>query len=527
MADKQIFEDKRSMLEKLNTGLLMMGIQRSIDDAAYYVIDQQTFSHKAINTKHTYSSEVARVLDDIKFTVGLAKEIQSSITIGEKIYEPEDQVAYYNGVLYTLVHSLKDKVIQLLAVMFSEEQLSKAYEDLKSAKVKKFLDKNKELLKKIEIYENLELWLDTAKGPIGKTLNRRNDYHHYQNRQQFNKNMQNLKTARLMQQPSTQTELTDYGKKKMRALEEESLKKIKDDNAVFQTEVFEAISTNIEDVSKKLIDFYKITTDQVELATIGVDYTNFLASLKIENKTSKDKIQPEVQPMIDIFVTNMDQDIKDEIIAVYLVGSCTRGDFVPGSSDINFYVITKNYSTSFDNEMPVTLIVLSEGDLKSSEHKKDRFIIWSDGLLVRGAGCIFEDSEFPKPGIALCLLLNRGVIEKLELLQQEVEKLTNPTDLELRLFSLKVVRLMMDYDYGVAMSNRPLYTTNRKEKIAHTKVVFPNEHRTDILEQIYYGGMVTQPDMKLLIDAFLENARSTYAHLLKIESEMLNKGLAK
>jgi len=523
MESPEVESESKSKLDQLDSGLLILGIKRSIKDAAYYVIDQQTFGHKALDTKHTYSSEVVRVLDDLKLTVGLVKEIDEPKTIDGKIYQPEDQIAYYNGVLYALIHSLKDKLIQLLAVMFAEDQLPKAYKDLESAKVKKFLDKNAELLKKIGIYEQLEIWLDSAEGPVGETLRRRNDYHHYQNRQQLGKDLQNLKLARLMQQPNPQAALTDYGKKKMQELEGESLKKIKGDNAVFRKSVLDAAVASIEAISEKLITYYKIPTDPVELVKVGAEYTGFLSSLEIKNKTDKNKIQPEVQEMVNAFVKDADQDIKEEILAMYLVGSSARGDFVPGSSDINFYVITKNYSKAFDNEMPVTLIIISEADLLTDAHKKDRFIVWSDGLLMRGKDYRFDEKEFPKPGIALCLLLNRGIIEKLEEFKREIEELKDPTTLDLRLFSLKTVRLMLDYDYGVAMSNRPLYTASRKEKIAHTKTAFPNEYRTEILEKIYYGARIDQDDLRKLIDAYLENARSTYEHLLTVEKEMLKK----
>lgn len=520
--DKQSqgFQDLRSNLEKLDSGLLMMGIKRSVDEAAYYVIEQQTFGHKALQTRHTYSSEVARVLDDVKLTVGLMDEIDGPKTIGGKLYQPEAQIAYYNGALYTLVHSLKDKIVQLLAVMFTEDQLPKAYKDLDSAKVKKFLDKNEALLKEIGIYHELEIWLDSANGPIGKTLRRRNDYHHYQNRQQLNKDLQNLKTARLMQQPDPQARLTDYGKQRMVELETESLERIKQENKKFQAEVLGAITENIEFLAQKLISHYRIPTDPTELTKIGADYTTFLSSLKIVNRTSKDKIQPKAQTMVDEFIKTLPKEIRGEVISIYLAGSAARGDVTPGSSDLNFYVITKNYSHTFESELPVTLTVLSKNDLFSAEHKKERFILWSDGLCIEGKEFKFDEKEFPQPGTALCLLLNRGVIEKLEQLQEEIKNLSNPNPLNLRLFTLKVVRTMMDYDYGVAMSNRPLYTPNRKEKIAHTRVAFPNDYRTNLLEKVYLGARLSKEDTEKLIDVYLENARSTYAHLLDIEKKL-------
>jgi hypothetical protein len=512
-------KDIRSNLEKLDQGLLMLGIKRSVDEGQYYAIDRQTFGHHALQTRHTYSSELLRVLNDLSFTAQLAREVSESKETDRRVYEQEDQILYYNGTFYALVHSLKDKLIQLLAVMLTEKQLPKAYKDLKQASVSKFLKYNESILKAIGIYEGVGVWRDQSDGLIGKTLRRRNDYHHHQNRQQLNKDLQDLKTARLMQQPNNQVQLTDYGKQKMLSLEESSLRKIKEDNIKYHTDVLKEITDNIEEISSKLIDHFKIPADQAELGKIGVEYTDFLASLKIKNNTNTVKIQPEAKTMIDVFVQNFGQNIEDQILAIYLVGSCARGEFIPGSSDINFYVITKSYSHLFDNEMPVTLTVLSEEDLLSDDHKKDRFIIWADGLLMSGKAYTFDEKEFPKPGVELCLLLNRGILDRLQGFKEEFDKLKNPTNIELRLFTLKVARMMLDYDYGVAMSNRPFYTANRKEKIAHTKIEFPDEYRTKILEKIYYGARIAPSDLKKLIEVYIESAQSSYAHLLKLEAE--------
>jgi hypothetical protein len=163
--------------------------------------------------------------------------------------------------------------------------------------------------------------------------------------------------------------------------------------------------------------------------------------------------------------------------------------------------------------------ILTEKDLMSETHQKDRFIIWSDGLLLKGKPIKFNEKDFPKPGMALCMLLNKGVVEKLKSLQDELRSLIDPTELELRLFSLKAVRIMMDYDYGVAMSNRPMFTASRKEKLIHTKNVFPGGRRTDMLAQIYYGAKVNVENLSKLIDAFLESAQPSYEHMLNVLNE--------
>ena len=139
------------------------------------------------------------------------------------------------------------------------------------------------------------------------------------------------------------------------------------------------------------------------------------------------------------------------------------------------------------------------------------------------AGKVFEfkATDFPKPGALLCLLLNQGFIEVLEMLKTEITNLQNPSIPQLREYSLKMIKIIMDYDFGVAMSNRPFYTASRKRKIDYTKEVFPTERRTFIVEQIYNGGIIKHEDFSVFIDVFLENARMSYQNLLAIEAKCL------
>jgi hypothetical protein len=112
-------------------------------------------------------------------------------------------------------------------------------------------------------------------------------------------------------------------------------------------------------------------------------------------------------------------------------------------------------------------------------------------------------------------------MEELEALKDEVSILENPDVSVLRGYSIRMAKIMMDYDFGVSMSNKPFYAASRKKKIAYTKETFPLERRTLLLEQIYNGGVVKQEDFSILIDGFLENARKSFEKLLAIEKKIL------
>ena len=80
----------------------------------------------------------------------------------------------------------------------------------------------------------------------------------------------------------------------------------------------------------------------------------------------------------------------------------------------------------------------------------------------------------------------------------------------------------MDWDFGVAMANKPYYTASRNGKLKYTKEAWPNERRTTTLEQLYNGNAtIRQKDFPLLIDVFLENAKPNYQKLLDVEKDIL------
>lgn len=514
--------DTRTSLEKLNSGLLMLGVKHEMDEPEYHVLGRQTFTHHAIQSQHTYSSEVLRVLNELKLTTALLSETEDRKEVEGVVFEPEEVITYYSGVFFDLVHQLKDKLFQLIAAMTIDlnEPLKTRYRDLSSKQIQKFLEANKEKLAELGIFDLLATWRK-EEGPIGITLYRRTQHHHKRSRLQLNQDFQQLKMSRYMLGPLASSRLTEYGRQRMTEIGQASFKKLKDETADKQRKTISAIEANLNSIADKLAAGYNVPTDQLEQTKIGAAYTEHLGSLKVpDNEASKTKIQSELNPMIDA-ILKLATDLGDRLVSVYLVGSVGRSEFIPGVSDINFYVITKDHKpVTFDSEMPVTLVVLSEEDFLSPAHQKDRFIVWSDGVLLTGKEFTFSDKDFPKPGTLLTLLLNRDVIERLEAMKAEIASLQKPTVLQLRLHGIKMARVMLDYAFGVAMANKPFYSTSRKKKLEYAKEAFPNDRLLLTLEQIYFKGIVKQEDFTLIIDAFLKNNRKNYEKMLEIEKEV-------
>jgi predicted nucleotidyltransferase len=518
--------DSQSNLQKLNIGLLLLNTKREMEEPGYTAINRISFGRLTVEKRHSYSSDLERALNELRLTSHLLSEVSDKKITSNRTYEPEEIINYYSGNFFDITHQIKDKLLRMIAVISTEPPFEKAYKEPKKVSVEGFLKRHEPLLKEIGIYELLEEWGESSNLPISITLKKRTQHHHLLSRLQLNKEFQDVKMSKIMLGPENYDRLYDYGKKRMQKLGEESFKKFRDDIIAKQSTTTTAIENNLEEISKKLIEYFKIPIKLEELAKIANAYNDFLGSFKIKNETDKSKIIGSVKAMVDGMVNIAKEHFKEEkIVSIYLVGSCARGEFLPKVSDINLIIITNEVTRPiFKTKEFIEAIFISEKDFLSEEYKKIRFICWSDGILLEGKEFSFSEKDFPRPGIFLCLLLNRDFIEKLKTLKEEISLLKNPSVDMLRDYSLKVVKIMMDFDFGVAMSNKPFYTASRKKKISYTKEVFPEQLRPITLEQIYYEGVVKQTDFPILIDTYLESMESKYEKLINIGREATEPG---
>lgn len=514
-------------LAQLARGLLLMNIQKEMDEPGYTPIDRITRNRWVVQRRQEYCSDIERVLDEAKLTINLQREVQKETKVGEKLYQPEEIISYYNGIFLEQVHQLKDKLFRMVSFLLLVPEIAQDNQkkDPKKLDYKPFLDKNKEKLTEAGIFDLLSQW---GSGNLAKALDKRTSHHHRVSTLRLNEDFQKIKMSRMMLNPLTSNQLTEYGKKRMVEIGEEAYNKWRKELVDKQQEIINEIEQNIEMISEKLISHFKIPAKPAEGASIVNNYMEFLASMDIHNEANMTKIPPDLKPLIDGFLEIAENEIGGTLhlpYSAYLVGSCARGEFIPGCSDINLYFIfDADTNTNLSKSNPlVNLVFLSKKQFLSDAHKKDRFICWSDGVLLHGEGFKIDKKDFPKPGSLLCLLLNRGFIEKLEEIRTEVAALKNPDKDSLRQYSVKMVKIMLDFDFGVAMSNKPFYTASRKGKISYTKESWPNERRTNTFEQIYYKGIIRQEDFPMVIDTFLENARKNYQKLLDVETEIVKE----
>lgn len=519
--DEKIIESK---LSQLSRGLLLLNLKREMDESAYSAMGRITKNRKVIQRRQEYCSEIERVINEAKLTTHLLSTANNEIVVRDKTYPIEELMAYYNGVFLDQVHQLKDKLLRMISLILlvPETAQDSQKKDPKEVKFAPFMRKYQEDLRKVGIFELLSEW---GSGNLEIALSKRTHHHHFVSRLRLNDDFLKIKMSRMMLNPLEPVQLSEWGKKRMMEIGDQSFKKWRQEIVEKQENTIKEIENNIENVAEKIVGYFNMPVKPKEVAEIINDYSEFLSSLDIKNKASINKVPKHLKDLIDVFIDIGKKGFSYKLRSVYLVGSCPRGEFIPGSSDINLYIILNNegvVSINHIQDPALNVTFITYKALMSEEHKKDRFICWSDGVLVYGQEIKFDKKEFPKPGTLLCNLLNKGFIEELEKLRTEVLALKNPSAKILRKYSLKVIKIVMDFDFGVAMANKPFYTASRREKIEYTKAAWPTERRTITLEQIYKDNVsIRKDDFPMLIDTFLKNAKPNYEKLLAVEAEIL------
>lgn len=517
--------DNQSSLNKLCTGLLLLDVEKSVKEPGYEAIDRLTRHRSIMQRQYQYAQDLKRALTEAKLTSKLLSIVETGVSIDEKPFEAEDLIIYYEGIFLDCIHQIKDKVLRLVWWMLQEESTQKKQrlEEVEKIKLSSF-SQYKALLEKAEIYKLLEEWNQDSSSGISVVLRKRTQHHHFTSNLQLDSDFQNIKMSKIMLSPVSITQLSEYGKTRMKEIGEEAYTKWRGDVIKKQTETLGKIEENINSIAEQLINFYKIPTDPKAHAEIINKFTEIQKKFDIVNKTSVEKISPDLSELIKLFVSHIKQYFKDHLVSVYLVGSVPRGEYIPGSSDINFIVITdidmKNPAPT-RAEPVLSVSFFSEKEFLSTEAKKYRFICYSDGVLITGKKMIFDRNEFPKPGAFLALLLNEGFIDELEQINNEVKELKKPAAKTLRTYSLKAVKIMLDFQFGVAMTNKPFYTASRQEKVQYLKEMFPTVQRQTLtFENIYLRGIIKQEDFPMVIDTFLGNAKKNYEKLKQIEKDI-------
>jgi len=517
--EQENIPDERSALEKLNAGLLTQYFHRQIDEAAYAVLDRITFGHQVLQDRHSYGGEVQRVITELKITASLVKNIneESELEIDGKTIHSEELITYYVGIFFGLVHQAKDKLLRLIDLMAAADDLKKPYEGVKKMKPSHLLKKHDEIIDGIGVRELVSEWKDDGAGSITVILRKRTQHEHFKSTVQLDKDFQNIRSARTVLGPALSANLNAEGVAYMKKLASESFVKYKADVVSKQADALSVIQENINQVAEKLIAYFQVPESYEEQARLTNEWLDHQKSMEVVNKASLNKFADTKVVTLDS-LKDLANSFGEEMISTYGVGSVFRDEFVGGTSDINLIVITKTVELEKDSEMPVTIKLIPQDKFLDEDHKKDRFIIYSDGTLIAGVEQKLKSSDFPKPGAELAHLLNKDSIGKLEEIQKDVETNGFVNNIEARLIQIKAVKIMMDQVFGVAISNKPFYTASRQEKFKYINIVFKDQNfMTPMIAMYYVKRMILSKDEFLkLLELMLVQSRKNFQKISDI-----------
>ena len=147
----------KSNFEKLKVGCLMRSIQKVNSEPQNIAIGQVSKELRSLQRQSEYTNEIERVLKELRLTTQFIAETKGN-KLSERIgINKQELLAYYQGIFLSLVHQMKDKVMQLIYLM-TEETVPEKPAMEKNVTVADLLKKKQDILKKIGIEDEIKQW---------------------------------------------------------------------------------------------------------------------------------------------------------------------------------------------------------------------------------------------------------------------------------------------------------------------------------------------------------------------------------
>lgn len=250
----------------------------------------------------------------------------------------------------------------------------------------------------------------------------------------------------------------------------------------------------------------------------------------IKNKVSFDKIPKSHQEKIKKMITAFGNLLGNRIEAVYLVGSLGRGEYEEGYSDVNIYVITTSDSPDLQKsiqeiipyDQELSLLIFHKKEFLSKNCRKYRFIAYSDGILLYGNN-LLQGEKFPKPGLYLALLLNEDFIEKLEAIEEWIRNNPEAPPTEISEKSKAFAKDAVSFIFGVTISNKPQYTSSRRERVLRINEMYPGNRERDTLDTLLGAmkyGVGTLENLRNVVSVSRPQALKNLEKMKRNQSEL-------
>jgi len=516
-----------SNLEKLSVGCLFRGYQKENTESEYVALGQTSKKTRFLMRQWEYASEVERVLKELRLTKSLIGACKTESMLAE--VNGQELLAYYQGIFFTLVHQMKDKALQLVHLM-TEKTLPNKLLIENNISVSDLLRKKQKILQKIGIEEEIKEWKqDCPTNKIAVVLRKRTQYHHRVGGLKNNEDFSKLGLADTILKSGTQEILTEQGKEKFEKMRADSAERLFSQALEKAEDTLKVIEENIEKISGALVNHFNLPVSEKETLDILNTRNSMSNSFGIRNTNSFEKIPTYHKELLKTFIAKINEKYQKVVEVIYLVGSLGRGEYEEGYSDVNIYIIFSEEnipevtSKEIINDIPykdeLDIRVLSKRDFLSDKYLKYRIISKADGLLLYGTDLSAKE-KMPNAGLFTALILNEDILDDLDKVKRWAEENSSASLLEMSKKIRKLSKRIIDFLYGVAMSNKPQYTSSRAERVLKIDEAFPeNKLLTEMLVSISKSGAGNLEEIKDVVDAFRPMAKKNLNQMLAMKKE--------
>lgn len=510
-------------LNNLRKGSLYRSFQKEITEPENIAVGQVSKELRYFQRQDEYVDEVQRILKELKLTKSLMEKVKEAGEGFDGVTQQE-LFLYYQGIFLTLIHQIKDKVVKVIDLLTEDLVPEEPSKEKRDITVIKLLKNKEKKIKEIGIKKEVEKWDDNNKeSKIAVSLRKRTMHHHRVSGLKYNEDFQLINLVDILSDQNIYKSFNDHGKQQIEEQREKSIEKFFSNELDKTSETLEEIESNLERIAKSLIDYFQLPTAYEDIKAIHDDYNQMLGAFNVENNCSIEKIPTFYKDFLDEYKERIIDKHEDDILAIYLVGSLGRGEYKEGYSDINIYIITNSEVEGVEemiNDERVDLKVFIKEKFLSENQKKYRIIAKIDGILLHGEDIIAKE-KIPKAGMFLALELNRNILNSLKDAKQWINDNTDTQPLDIAKCSKKIAKQIIDFFYGVAISNCPQFTTSRGERIKKIKEIYP-EDKIDKLVKISQYGVGDVDSFKNVIDSLYPQIKKNVDHMLYIEESLKN-----
>ena len=159
----------------------------------------------------------------------------------------------------------------------------------------------------------------------------------------------------------------------------------------------------------------------------------------------------------------------------------------------------------------------------SKKCRRNRAIAKADGIFLYGEDLVKQENL--KAGLLLAVTLYDDIIEIINGVIKWMDENPHSTPFEIAAKSRWLAKRFIDFIYGVAMSNKPQYTSSRLERINRIKEVFPHLDRMmETLLNITKNGVGDFDNLRNMIEGLRPNAEKNLQKLLDEEKNIEQQG---